>query len=127
MGIPQNPSVATARPADVRGLVDPNTKLDDFDRSFTIPEFCKAEGISEPTYYKLKREGLHPDELRYFSVVRITPQARREWHERMTVFKERRAAKLEAQRRTAHAKSISQKSIASPNHVSKQGKRAKKK
>jgi hypothetical protein len=55
------------------------------ERSLTIPEFCAAEQISEPTYYKMRSLGLGPQEMRFpgLRAVRITPQARDAWRKRM--------------------------------------------
>ena len=53
--------------------------------SYSISEFCIEEGISEPTYYKLKKQGLAPEEIRYpgVAIVRITYAARMAWQQRM--------------------------------------------
>jgi hypothetical protein len=50
--------------------------------SYTIAGFCKIERISEPTYYALRKAGLGPREMRnpIANTVRISPEARREWH-----------------------------------------------
>jgi hypothetical protein len=55
------------------------------DRSYTIDDFCLVERFSRPTYFKLKRRGLAPDEytLPGTTLIRITAAARRAWHERM--------------------------------------------
>jgi hypothetical protein len=48
--------------------------------SYTIKQFCTAEGISEPTYYSLKAAGLGPKEMRlHNAAVRISHRAREEW------------------------------------------------
>ena len=54
--------------------------------SKTIPQFCEAENLSASSYFKLKRLGLGPDEMRFpgTEIVRITPEAHRAWRERMT-------------------------------------------
>ena len=70
-------------------------------RSWTIPEFCFAENISEPTYYKMRDRGLGPKESRYLGTIRISPEARLEWHRRMQSAKHQRANKIEDQRRRA--------------------------
>lgn len=48
--------------------------------SLTIKEFCHLERISRPTYYKLQRQGRGPAEMRFGTAVRISPEARAEWH-----------------------------------------------
>jgi predicted DNA-binding transcriptional regulator AlpA len=55
-----------------------NTALPE--RNLTIEQFCEAEGFSVPHYYKLKKMGRGPRELRIGAVVRITPEARRDYH-----------------------------------------------
>jgi hypothetical protein len=55
------------------------------DRTLTIREFCLLEGISPPTYFKMRKSGHGPRELRFpgSAIVRITADARREWHSRL--------------------------------------------
>jgi hypothetical protein len=89
------------------------------ERSLSIPDFCACEQISLATFYKLRRLGLGPKESRFLQCVRISPEARREWHENLQSAKAKRAAKIEYQRRMARIKLA----IASPNHGSKVGKR----
>ena len=55
------------------------------DASKTIREFCIAERISRSKYYDLQKVGRGPDELRVDGIVRITPEAHREWRLRHTV------------------------------------------
>jgi hypothetical protein len=95
--------------------------IPDAERSWTIPEFCVAEGITPPTYYELKKQNLGPEELRYLRVVRITPAARAEWHKKMQSAKAKRAANIEAQRMAARARLAAKASVASKNHVTKRG------
>ena len=59
-------------------------------KSETIAEFCESERISRSHYYKLKRYGKGPREMRLLSTVRITPEAKADW---------RRAREAEAQRK----------------------------
>ena len=47
------------------------------DPSYTIAEFCAAEHITAPTFYKLKRAGLGPKEMRHGAAIRISPRAPR--------------------------------------------------
>jgi hypothetical protein len=53
--------------------------------SYSILQFCRAEGISKPTYFQLRAKGLGPAELRYpgMRIVRITHQARLDWQRKM--------------------------------------------
>jgi hypothetical protein len=100
-------------------------KLKNFEKSLTIPEFCHLERMSEPSYYLLKKRKLGPEELRYLSMVRITPKAREQWHKRMAKHAKSRAAKLEEQRLRAHAKTAARASVESPNHIQRQRKKQK--
>jgi hypothetical protein len=52
--------------------------------SKTIDEFCEAERISRAKYFKLRKDGRGPAELRLDSVVRITPQAHAAWRRKFT-------------------------------------------
>jgi hypothetical protein len=58
-------------------------------RSYSISEWCEAEGISRAKYYELKRKGQNPDETRpdgpSGQLVRITEEASRRWHKRFRV------------------------------------------
>ena len=47
--------------------------------SKTINEFCAAERMSRPFYFKLRRLGKGPRELREGRFVRITPEAHAAW------------------------------------------------
>jgi predicted DNA-binding transcriptional regulator AlpA len=48
--------------------------------SKTIAEFCASHGISRGTYYRLKREGRGPEELRLGpQLPRITAAAEEAW------------------------------------------------
>ena len=101
-------------------------KLKRFEASLTIPEFCKLENISTPTYYQLKKRNLAPEELRYLTVVRIAPKAREAWHKKIAKHAHSRAVKIEHARQAAQARAAARSSVASPNHIQKQRKRAKK-
>jgi len=46
---------------------------------YSRASFCKAHGLSESFYHKLKNEGLGPDELRLGSKVLITHEAAARW------------------------------------------------
>jgi hypothetical protein len=45
----------------------------------TIASFCARIKISRTTYYKLRKAGRGPREMRANDVVRISPQARQDW------------------------------------------------
>jgi hypothetical protein len=48
-------------------------------RSKTIDQFCDAEQMSRPHYFKMRRRGLGPREIRDGRFVRITPEAHAAW------------------------------------------------
>jgi predicted DNA-binding transcriptional regulator AlpA len=47
--------------------------------AFTINEFCRRQGISRSTYYKLRRADQGPREMKVGGVVRISRLAERDW------------------------------------------------
>ena len=56
------------------------TRTDDTDHhAMSINEFCLRQKICPATYYKLKKRGLGPAELRLGNIVRITPEAEAAW------------------------------------------------
>ena len=85
----------------------------DQDRSQTLSEFCDAENFSLPYYFKLRRLGLGPEELRINGLIRIVPEARVEWRERMRELQGTREAKLENGRRRAQAVEAAKRSVES--------------
>jgi len=49
----------------------------------SIKGFCRNNGISVTSYFKLKQQGLHPREMKVGKRIVITPEAEAEWrHER---------------------------------------------
>lgn len=93
--------------------------------AYSIKEFCRAHGISPPTYYQLKHQGLGPVEMRMGAVVRISAEAAAAWRRaRENPGKvEAAAATREADLRRERARSAAAKAIELPKHVS-QRKRA---
>ena len=73
------------------------------DRTLTIKAFCQKYAISAPVYYKWQRNGDGPKELRIGAVIRITPEAEREWLEARAVPDEDKIADLKARGRHAAA------------------------
>jgi len=64
----------------VSGRGDANDKPNAPPRlAFSIREFCEAHGISEGLYYKLKKQGLGPREMRVGSRTLITIEAAADW------------------------------------------------
>lgn len=98
-----------------------STPVDPDDRSFTISEFCMAERMSLPSYYKMKGLGVGPAELVIpgTKMIRITADARRAWHKRMDELNQSKAAKLERERRRAQTVEAGRIAAASPRHHSK--------
>ena len=87
------------------------------DRWLTIAQFAETVQICEATYFKLKRQGLGPEETRFGNVVRISPDALCEWRPRMREMQATKAARPEADRRTAHSRAAGKLAAASPRHV----------
>jgi hypothetical protein len=71
--------------------------------SLSIADFCRLVGISSFTYYALRKRGLTPKEFRIpgTQIVRISPQARREWQERFESSAMQEWAEREFERRSA--------------------------
>ena len=46
---------------------------------FSVASFCVAHGISEAFYFKLKNQGLGPDEMRLGSRIFITHESAARW------------------------------------------------
>ena len=88
-------------------------------RSLSQQEFCWLENISKAKFYELKKRGLTPDEIDIGGVLRITPKAREEWHERMAELAKSEAARLEAERRRELAAIAGRAAAQSPNHISR--------
>jgi hypothetical protein len=45
----------------------------------TIPQFCAAHNISTPFYYKMRKAGLGPDEIRLGSKILVGREAAARW------------------------------------------------
>jgi hypothetical protein len=87
--------------------------------SKTIEEFCTVENIAISTYYKLKKLGLGPDELVILpKVIRITPQAHRDWHAHMKARAQSAEAQLEMARQRQLASVAGKRGAKSPSHYS---------
>jgi hypothetical protein len=72
----------------------------------------------------MRRRGYSPDETRVpgTRLVRISQQARREWHARMRELCNSQEAELEAGRRQAQTAAAGKRAAQSPLHVSKRRK-----
>jgi hypothetical protein len=91
------------------------------ERALTIAEFCALENIGKATYYKMRRAGLGPEEtyvpIPGMRLVRISPEARREWHAMLAERRQTAAAMLEEQRRQAQTVQAGKLAARSPLHV----------
>jgi hypothetical protein len=101
------------------------TALPPDDRSLNIKQFCEKEGISEPTYFKMRDAGLGPTEMTYhqagINAIRITYADRLAWQ---AMLKNPTAEQAEKMRRLrerlhAHTRAAATKATASKLHVSK--------
>jgi hypothetical protein len=81
---------------------------------------CEAERISLASYYQMKKRGHAPVETRVpgSSLIRISPAARRQWHERLAALAQSDAARLEAERKRAQTIEAGKAAARSPKHVS---------
>ena len=91
----------------------------DPNRSMTLGEFRDVENMSAAKYYDLKNKGPGPEELNVDGMIRITPEARAKWRERMAELAKSEAAQLEAERRRELASIAGRTAAASPLHISK--------
>jgi hypothetical protein len=69
----------------------------------TIQEFCDLKNLSRSSYFKIRRAGNGPAEIRPpgTDIIRITPAAVRDWDIRMVELGKSKQAQLERQRRSA--------------------------
>jgi hypothetical protein len=93
----------------------------------TISEFCRAKRISKWSYYEMKKRGIGPDEfiIPGTAVIRITPQSEAAWDQRIAELSKSKAAKLEAQRRSAQTAQAGKIAAMSPKHPSRRQHRPK--
>src|SRR5437016_1380121 len=92
-------------------------------RSLSQDQFCWLENISRAKFYQLKKRGLAPTVTNIDGLLRISPEAREEWHERMAEVARGEAARLEAERRREIAALAGRAAAQSPKHVSRQKRR----
>ena len=75
-----------------------------------------AENFSRSFFNKLQRMGLGPQVTEiigpHLNLMRITPESRREWHQKMAEHRASEAAKLEADRRQQQRIEAGKKSVA---------------
>jgi len=68
---------------------------------FTLEQWRQHRHLSKSTHYQLRKRGLAPEEIAVpgTTIRRISPQADREWEEKMRALAQGKAAQQEAQRR----------------------------
>jgi uncharacterized membrane protein YccC len=90
-------------------------------QAFSIQEFCARNSISLHLYHKLRQQNRGPRTMALGRAIRISIEAERAWRadREQPTESEARLVKREAEVRSALAKQASQKSLASPRHVSK--------
>lgn len=105
--------------------LQPNIKS--AEQSLTIRTFCKLEDISLPTYYKLRKAGYGPEEMRVpeTAIVRISPEAHREWRERIKNLSNSPQVQKERRALSRHGKRAGAAAAKSPKHISRPEVRAK--
>jgi predicted DNA-binding transcriptional regulator AlpA len=91
--------------------------------AYTIREFCRAHGISVPTFYEFKKQGLGPTEMRMGAVIRISREAAAAWRQaRENPAKaEAEAATRSAEVLRNRARRAAKRAVESPKHVSRRG------
>jgi hypothetical protein len=75
-GIVQRQNEIAAEVADLRNRLDELLARLGKPADRSISGFCRRQGIGRSTYYTLKNK---PRELREGKIVRITPEAERDW------------------------------------------------
>ncbi len=88
---------------------------------FTVPEWCKYRGYSVPTYYKMRKADLAPDETRVLNSVRIMIEADARWVEARrnpNIVESKQIASIAEQRRN-RAKRAAKRAVASEKHYSR--------
>ncbi|MDP2358561.1 MAG: hypothetical protein Q8M31_21250 [Beijerinckiaceae bacterium] len=97
-------------------------RLNDDAQAKTIKQFCQAYQISSVTFHQMVRDGRGPEVLHFGKIVRIMPEAEREWLARRRAFENSKAGQLENARWREIAKRAAQKSVESPLHPMNRGK-----
>jgi hypothetical protein len=96
--------------------------MDTDQRAFSLSEFCRVENFSKSFFYALRKKNLAPAVSDINGLLRITPQAREEWHQRMLELAKSSAAQVEAERRRELATVAGKAAAASDRHISKRQK-----
>src|SRR5262249_15701649 len=91
----------------------------------TIEEFCYLENLCAYTYRKIRKLGWGPDETRVpgMDFVRITPEARAEYHERLKSREAQEQIEKDRERRALFTKRAGDLAAQSPKNISSVHKR----
>jgi hypothetical protein len=94
-------------------------KPPDPNRALTIEEFCWLENFSVYTYQKIRRLGYGPEEERVpgTDVIRITPESRAAYHERLRSKEVKELIDKERERRAVFAKAQGKEAAKSEKHI----------
>jgi hypothetical protein len=100
--------------------------------ALSIDAFCKIEGMSRGTFYKLRRIGMAPqlteivipaepgvNHGRGLHFIRISADAHRAWRQKIAKARASKASELEAARAHAQRVAAAKLAAASPAHVSR--------
>jgi len=98
-----------------------STSTNDPRGSLSILEFCQTENICKTSYYKMRRQGVGPEEslIPGTSIIRISMEAHDAWRERMKALGATKAAALERERRQRSASEAAKIAAVSPHHISR--------
>ena len=112
---------------DFRGADVPATEP-----AMSIAAFCESEGMSRAFFYALKRKGMAPqlteiivpgepgiNRGRGLRLLRISPESRRAWRERIAQARASEAAEQEVARAREQQVAAAKLAAISPNHVSR--------
>jgi hypothetical protein len=89
--------------------------------AYTLPEFCFRNGISRPTYHRLRAQGRGPVEMRLgLNKILISADAERDWQQEMQ--KPRPDLEIKNAERAVMAAAAA---VKSGRHVSKRRKRVR--
>jgi hypothetical protein len=93
--------------------------------SLTVQQFCMAENISGTTFYKLVRLGLGPDVMRIpgTRLVRISPGARKRFHEKLEKLSRSETGEREHEHRQRLASVAGKIAVQSEKHIFNQRRR----
>jgi hypothetical protein len=92
--------------------------------AYTIAEFCQAHALGIASYYKLKRLGLAPREMKLAgNLIRISAEAAAAWRKERENPKADEAKELArlAEQRQERSRKAAKKAIESPGHPANRG------